>query len=111
MQDIPRALHQHPELALQEEKTSLLIQRELTRLGVVAQGLPSLGGEDFSFYRQQIPVGMICFGAAEAQSAGAAHSSRFDFDEQVLPYGAEWLATVAEQGLKYLQQQAAKRQP
>ena len=29
---------------------------------------------------------------------------RFDFDEQVLSYGADWLATVAEQGLNSLQQ-------
>ena len=34
MRDIRGALHQHPELAFQKEKTSLLIQCELTRLGI-----------------------------------------------------------------------------
>ncbi len=71
---------------------------------VVSQKLPSLGGEDFSFYQQQIPGCMIRFGAAVEQGAGAAHSSRFDFDEYVLPFGAGWLATVAEQGIKHIQQ-------
>jgi len=71
---------------------------------VVSQEFPSLGGEDFSFYQQRIPGTMIRFGAATKEHAGPAHSSTFDFDEQVLSYGANWLATVAEQGIMHLQQ-------
>jgi hippurate hydrolase len=72
---------------------------------VISQSMPSLGGEDFSFYQQHIPGCMIRYGAAKIPEAGNAHSSRFDFDEQVLSIGAEWLATVAIQGLHYLQVQ------
>ena len=69
---------------------------------VVSQGAPSLGGEDFAFYQQCIPGCMIRFGAALETGAGTAHSSRFDFDENVLSYGARWLAAVAEHALTHL---------
>ncbi len=72
---------------------------------VFSQGYPSLGGEDFAFYQQQIPGCMIRYGAAAEQKAGPAHSGRFDFNEQVLSYGAGWLAAVAQRGLSHLQQQ------
>ena len=72
---------------------------------VFSQRYPSLGGEDFAFYQQQIPGCMIRFGAAVENKAGPAHSSRFDFNEQVLSYGACWLAAVAVRGLIHLQQQ------
>ncbi len=75
---------------------------------VFSQGYPSLGGEDFAFYQQQIPGCMIRFGAEPEQEAGPAHSCRFDFNEQVLSYGAGWLATVATRGLIHLQQQRSR---
>jgi hippurate hydrolase len=72
-------------------------------INVVSQQYPSLGGEDFSFYQQHVPGSMIRFGA-EKIGAGPAHSGRFDFDEDVLTYGANWLATVARCGIRHLQQ-------
>jgi len=63
---------------------------------VVSQGPPSLGGEDFSFYQQQIPGCMVRFGGhIPGKKTGPAHSSRFDFAEETLRYGALWLARVA----------------
>ena len=76
---------------------------------VFSQRYPSLGGEDFSFYQQSIPGCMIRFGAAREMGAGPAHSSRFDFDENVLTYGAAWLAAVAAHGLKPLQKSGKGR--
>ncbi|MCI5210675.1 MAG: amidohydrolase [Candidatus Electrothrix sp. ATG2] len=70
---------------------------------VISQGVPSLGGEDFSFYQQKIPGTMIRFGAAKDPEAGPSHSGEFDFDENVLAYGSRWLATVAVHALRYLQ--------
>lgn len=70
---------------------------------VVSQGAPSLGGEDFSFYQEKIPGTMIRFGAAKGPDTGPSHSGAFDFDEKVLAYGSQWLATVAVHGLRYLQ--------
>ncbi|WP_339138778.1 MAG: M20 family metallopeptidase [Candidatus Electrothrix sp. GW3-4] len=71
---------------------------------VISQGVPSLGGEDFSFYQQKIPGTMVRFGAARDPHVGPSHSGAFDFDEKVLPCGSRWLATVAVHALRYLQQ-------
>jgi len=67
--------------------------------GVISQGKPSLGGEDFSFYLEKVPGCMVRFGARGLQEFGVAHSSMFDFDEQVLSVGSRWLAEVACQWL------------
>ncbi|MCI5150667.1 MAG: amidohydrolase [Candidatus Electrothrix sp. MAN1_4] len=78
---------------------------------VISQGFPSLGGEDFSFYQERIPGTLIRFGAAKksntalntaSNTAGPSHSGTFDFDEKVLAYGSQWLATVAVHALQHL---------
>lgn len=64
--------------------------------GVVAQRYPSLGGEDFAYYLNLIPGCLVRFGARKPDQADIpAHSPYFDFDEDVLPIGAAFLAQVA----------------
>ncbi len=71
---------------------------------VISQGGPSLGGEDFAFYQQQIPGCLVRFGAAgPGLTGGAAHSSRFDFDEHALATGAAWLVQVGREAMDRLQ--------
>ncbi|MEW6593856.1 MAG: amidohydrolase [Thermodesulfobacteriota bacterium] len=68
--------------------------------GVIPQPRPSLGGEDFSFYLQQVPGCFVRFGARKAgHEEESAHSPRFDFDEGVLPIGAAFLAEAARAAL------------
>ena len=68
--------------------------------GVMPLAHPSLGGEDFSFYLQQIPGCFVRFGARrEDWPSEPAHSPRFDFDERILPIGAAFLAQAALTGL------------
>ncbi len=63
---------------------------------VTAQRHPSLGGEDFSFYLHKIPGCFVRFGGfKEGCGEAPAHSSRFDFDERVLPLGARFFAEAA----------------
>lgn len=62
---------------------------------VVSHGYPSLGSEDFSFYQQKIEGCMVRFGARLSEDTGPAHSSTFNFDEEVFRVGASWLAAVA----------------
>jgi hippurate hydrolase len=70
---------------------------------VVSQGRPSLGGEDFAFYLGRVPGCLVRFGARrETEETGQAHSSRFDFDEDVLPLGAAWFARVTLRALQHL---------
>jgi len=64
---------------------------------VVSQGPSSLGGEDFAFYLQKIEGCMVRFGARLNEGGGPAHSSTFDFDENVLAVGAAWYAQVVLQ--------------
>lgn len=59
----------------------------------------NMGGEDFSWYLQEIPGCYVRLGARLPDSAGyPAHSSRFEIDEEVLASGAAWLAEVAVRG-------------
>jgi hippurate hydrolase len=70
---------------------------------VKGQPMPSLGGEDFSFFLQKIPGCMVRFGARHTELFDApAHSPRFDFDEAVLPTGASFLAHTACAALEKL---------
>lgn len=66
---------------------------------VISQGRPSLGGEDFAFYQQVVEGCLVRFGANSLEENSPAHSGTFDFDEDVLAIGAEWLASVALQWL------------
>ena len=70
---------------------------------VKGQPLPSLGGEDFSFFLQRIPGCLVRFGAKHTELHDApAHSPRFDFDERILPIGAQFLAQTALNSLIHL---------
>lgn len=57
---------------------------------------PAMGGEDFSFYQQQIP-GCFAFlgvGDQNAPEYYGLHHPKFQPDESVLAIGAAWYATV-----------------
>jgi len=70
--------------------------------GLKSQPYPSLGGEDFSFFLKHVPGCFVRFGARLDDRPNAnAHSPTFDFDERVLPIGAEYLARCA---ILFLQQ-------
>ena len=72
---------------------------------VKGQPLPSLGGEDFSFFLQKIPGCLVRFGARHTKLHDApAHSPRFDFDEQILPTGAIFLAQTACNALEHMEE-------
>jgi hippurate hydrolase len=54
---------------------------------------PSMGGEDFAFFLQRIPGAFIWLGIGEDVSG--LHTSRFAFDEDILPRGSALLAALA----------------
>jgi hippurate hydrolase len=63
---------------------------------VVALHTANMGGEDFSYYLDQVPGCYIRFGGQVSDRKGfPAHSSQFDFDERALAAGAAWFAKVA----------------
>jgi hippurate hydrolase len=76
------------------------LAREAARTVVGEQGLQpmlngNMGGEDFGFYAEQIPACFVRIGARPAGESYPAHSSRFDWYERALAYGAAYLHRVA----------------
>lgn len=68
--------------------------------------LPSMGGEDFSYYLEHVPGAMFRLGTARSGARYALHSPRFDIDERAIKTGAQILAVSA---IRLLEQHAARR--
>ncbi|AIQ36576.1 hydrolase [Paenibacillus sp. FSL R5-0345] len=64
---------------------------------------PQMGGEDFSFYLQQIPGAFVNIGSGPAY---ALHHPRFDVDEAAILPAAKYFAILAEQALVKLKVKA-----
>lgn len=59
--------------------------------------LANMGGEDFGYYLKEVPGCYIRYGASiSGKTNYPAHSSRFDFDEKAMAWGAAWLCEVAQ---------------
>ena len=56
----------------------------------------NMGGEDFAYYIREVPGCYVRLGAQAPGTEGhPVHSSKFDFDEDVLPIGARFFSEVA----------------
>ena len=68
---------------------------------------PSLGGEDFAFYGLKIPTALFFLGIRNetAGSVHGLHSHNFRIDEEALPIGAAFHASLA---LHYLHEHGVK---
>jgi hippurate hydrolase len=60
---------------------------------------PSMGSEDFSFMLQARPGAFARLGQGGAEAGSFLHSSRYDFNDAVIPLGAGYLAALAEQAM------------
>ncbi|WP_027014101.1 M20 aminoacylase family protein [Comamonas composti] len=61
---------------------------------------PSMGAEDFSFMLQHKPGAYLRLGQAQGSQPGMPlHSSRYDFNDEVLPLGAALHASLIEQAM------------
>ncbi|HEY3554581.1 MAG TPA: M20 aminoacylase family protein [Casimicrobiaceae bacterium] len=60
---------------------------------------PSMGAEDFSFMLQAKPGAFARLGQGGAEDGAFLHSSRYDFNDSVLPLGAAYLASLAERAM------------
>jgi len=69
----------------------------------------NMGGEDFSCYLEKVPGCYVRFGAqVPGKESFPAHSSKFDFDEQVLAVGAAYYHAVARIAGECLAQEAGR---
>ena len=60
---------------------------------------PSMAGEDFSFYQQEIPGSFVFMGTSGTHEW---HHPAFTINEEALPISAEYFALLAERALKLL---------
>ena len=56
----------------------------------------SMGAEDFSFMLQKRPGAYARLGQGGAEGGCFLHNSRYDFNDEVIPYGAGYFAALAE---------------
>ncbi len=67
---------------------------EVVGAEAVKEPEPTMGGEDMAFYLQEVP-GCFFFLGAGRQGAAPIHSSKFDFNEEVMLLGVETFCRVA----------------
>jgi len=91
---------------------ALINDPEMSRLvaGACAKGIgkenvefirPSMGGEDFAYYLQKIPGSFFRLGCRNEEKGivHPFHSSRFNIDEEVLPFGVEMFTRIIDEYL------------
>ena len=69
---------------------------------VVPMEKPTLGGEDFAFMLAAKQGSYIMLGAGRGGDDPMVHHPRYDFNDEILPVGASYWATLAERTLNSL---------
>ena len=59
--------------------------------------MPTMGGEDFSFMLNERQGAYIMLGAGRGPDDAMVHHPKYDFNDAILPIGASYWATLAEQ--------------
>ena len=99
----------YPPIVNEESASKLAVQVSEKLLGknnTIAIPYPSLGGEDFSYYLQQIPGCFVRFGAAkEGHETASSHSPNFDFDEEALRVGTAYMSELIRFSIKKLRKE------
>ncbi|MFN4088912.1 MAG: M20 aminoacylase family protein, partial [Alphaproteobacteria bacterium] len=67
---------------------------------VVHDAPPVMGAEDFSFMLNERPGCYVWLGQSRGPDDPMVHHPRYDFNDDVLPLGASWLATMVETRLR-----------
>ena len=65
---------------------------------VITEHEPTMGGEDFSYMLQARP-GAYVFSARAARQGLFLHNPNYDFNDEVIPLGAGFLAALVEEAL------------
>lgn len=67
---------------------------------VEREGHPLLAGEDFAFMLERVPGAYLLFGQRGTDRGGTpVHNPGYDFNDDLLPIGASYLAAIAEREL------------
>jgi amidohydrolase len=60
---------------------------------------PTMGGEDFAFMLKAKQGAYLMLGGARGTNDPLLHHPKYDFNDEILPVGASWWATLVEQQL------------
>jgi hippurate hydrolase len=66
---------------------------------VIRDADPTMGGEDFAYLLQQRPGAYVWLGQGGGPSGCFLHNPAYDFNDEVIPLGAAYLAALAESAL------------
>jgi len=66
---------------------------------VITEHEPTMGGEDFSYMLQARPGAYIFLGQGGAAGGCFLHNAHYDFNDEVIPLGAGYLAALVEEAL------------
>lgn len=69
------------------------------RDNVVRDADPTMGGEDFSYMLQQRPGAYVWLGQGSGQTGCFLHNPGYDFNDEIIPLGAGYLAALVEESL------------
>jgi hippurate hydrolase len=67
--------------------------------GVREMRAPTMGGEDFAFVLNAKQGAYLMLGGARSSNDPLLHHPKYDFNDEILPVGASWWATLVEQQL------------
>ena len=74
-------------------------QRLFGAENVITEHEPTMGGEDFSYMLQERPGAYVFLGQGGAPGGCFLHNPNYDFNDEVIPLGAGYLAALVEEGL------------
>jgi hippurate hydrolase len=74
-------------------------QRLFGAENVITEHEPTMGGEDFSYMLQERPGAYVFLGQGGAQGGCFLHNPNYDFNDEVIPLGAGYLAALVEEAL------------
>jgi amidohydrolase len=66
---------------------------------VVEMPSPTMGGEDFAYMLNAKQGAYLMLGGARGSANPLLHHPKYDFNDEILPIGASWWATLVEQQL------------
>jgi hippurate hydrolase len=61
--------------------------------------VPTMGGEDFAYMLNAKQGAYLMLGGGKGKHDPLLHHPKYDFNDEILPVGASWWATMVEQQL------------
>ncbi len=81
-------------------RAAMAAERLLGQGKMITQAPPGMGGEDFSYMALKVPGCFVRIGQRDGdKGAVSVHNPRYDFNDDILPIGASFWATLIEQEL------------